>query len=296
MPHLHWHLQRPICPAWSGLLAVVLLCLGNGAAQALTVQLLGLTPGSAPFVTALQSRLGAAHQLVSQPEAGADVVVPLHEGVLAEARATRRPLLLLQAAAGSVALGEQESAIYWAPSLSDQIRLARKIMPGLRRVGLLAGPPELARAQALRAALAAQRIELIVQPAAPARLARQVAELAGSVDVMLAPVDPQLFNRDTVKALLLAAYRQGRVFIGPNAAYVRAGALASLQATPEALADSVAAAVRVYARDGAWPSPALVNQFDVVTNPQVARALGLRLPEAAALSRAMQSEKGVTWP
>jgi hypothetical protein len=34
----------------------------------------------------------------------------------------------------------------------------------------------------------------------------------------------------------------------------------------------------------------------VITNSQVARALGIRLPDADLLTRQMQSEKVVPWP
>ncbi len=127
-------------------------------------------------------------------------------------------------------------------------------------------------------------------------LVRQVAELAALTDVLLAPVNSDLFNHDNLKAVLLAAYRQNRVFIGPSPAYVRAGALASLYATPETLAADVAEAIREHQRHGHWPPPALVSHFDVITNPQVARALGLSLPDAASLTRLLQSEEAVSWP
>lgn len=287
-------LHRTASPA--RLLALLVLWLCAGTTQALTVQLLGVAPGGEEFVAALQTRLGPDHEVVTRPEAGTDLVVALHDGVVAEARALQKPLLMLQPHPGSNPAGPRETVVYWAPSLSDQMRLAMHIMPGLRRVGLLVAPQDMARAQALRHVLAPQRIELIVREASAALLPRQVAELAAQSDVLLAPVDSQLFNRDNLKAVLLAAYRQNRVFIGPNPAYVRAGALASLHATPQTLADNVASAIRDFERDGKWPPPAQAGRFDVITNPQVARALGIRLPDADLLTRQMQSEKVVPWP
>lgn len=272
------------------------LWLSAGPVQALTVQLLGVAPGSEEFVTALKARLGPGHDVVVRSDTAADVVVALHEGVVAEARALQKPLLMLQPHPGSNPPGPRESVIYWAPSLSDQMRLAMQVMPGLRRVGLLVAPHDMARAQALRSVLAPQRIELIVRQADPSLLPRQVAELAAQSDLLLAPVDNQLYNRSNLKPVLLAAYRQHCVFIGPNPAYVRAGALASLHATPQTLADNVASAIRSYESEGRWPPPAQATRFDVITNSQVARALGIRLPDADLLTRQMQSEKVVPWP
>lgn len=273
-------------------LGVLLLC-GSALAHALTVQLLGAGQGSEAFVAALREELGAGHSVVTAP-GPADVVVALHDGVLAEARAQARPRLFLLPTAG-LDLQPGESAVYWAPSLSDQLRLAQAIMPGLRRVGLFVAAPDLARAEALRAA-AGHRVEVLVRDADPALLARQVGELSPSVDILLAPVDVRLFNRDNLKPVLLAAYRQNRVFIGPTPAWVRAGALASLYATPQTLAADVADAVRAWQQGGRWPAPAQASRFDVITNPQVARSLGLRLPDADALTRSLLSGKGVAWP
>lgn len=274
-------------------LGLVLLCLSTWA-SGLTVQLLGAGQGSEAFVEALRKELGDSHHVITS-NGQADLVVTLHEGVLAEARAIQKPRLLLLPAPGTE-LQSGESALFWAPSLSDQLRLARAILPGLRRVGLLVGGEDLARADALRTAAQAQRIEVQVKLAEPALLARQVGEVAPTADLLLAPVDPHLFSRDNLKPVLLAAYRQNRVFIGPTPAWVRAGSLASLYVTPETLAGDVAAAILAWEQDRRWPAPAQASRFDVITNPQVARSLGLRLPDAEVLTRSLQGGKVVPWP
>lgn len=282
-----------------GMLGVLLLLSGwfcMSPVQALTVQVLGAVAGSESFVRVLASQLGESYRVLTDAGAEADIVVALHGGVLPAARARKRPLLLLSPAASGAELQEGESAIYWAPSLTNQLRLARRIMPGLQRVGLLAGEQDMARIQALRAASAAQHIELVVRQTDKDLLVRQVAALAALTDVLLAPVNNTLFNSGNLKAVLLAAYRQNRVFIGPSPAYVRAGALASLYATPETLAADVANAIHEHQRHGRWPPPALVSRFDVITNPQVAHALGLYLPDAASLTRLLQAEEAVSWP
>jgi hypothetical protein len=277
-------------------LAGLLLLCASAAVQALTVQVLGVSAGSEEFLQTLQAELGDAHTVTAAPAADADLVVALHEGVLAPARALKKPLLLLLPAPGSETLHADETALYWAPSLSDQLRLALQIMPGLRRIGLVAGAQDMERAQALRQAAGNRRLDFIVREGDPARLARQVAEVAATADIFLAPVDARLYSRDNLKPVLLAAYRQRRVFIGPNPSYVRAGALASLHATPQTLAADSASAIRFFLSNRSWPSPFPASRFEVITNPQVARSLGLRLPDAAALTRVMQSEKVVVWP
>lgn len=277
-------------------LAGALLLVCAVPAEALTVQLLGASAASEEFEQALRARLGDSHEVVTGKVTDADIVLVLHEGALAESRQSQRPRLLLLPAPGSVALQHGETALYWAPALSDQLRLATRVMPGLRRVGLLVGPQDLARAEALRSGVSGQRLELAVRQATPALLSRQVADLAATTDVLVAPVDAHLYSRDNLKPALMAAYRQNRAFIGPNPAWVRAGALASLYATPGTLAADAALAILAFQEEGRWPAPSHASRFDVITNPQVARALGLRLPDAASLTRAMQSEREGVWP
>lgn len=285
--------QQPLSwPPLRVLVGALLLCVAP-LAQALTVRLEGVAAGSEAFVAALERELDDDSRVVMSGEA--DLVVVLHKGALPRARTLVRPRLLLLPNADSAALQADESAIYWAPSLRDQLRLARHILPGLQRVGVLAGPASLDEARALRDALPAG-IELLVRVAEPGHLTRQIAEVAAASDVLLAPVEPDLFNRDNLRPILLAAYRQQRALIGPSPAYVRAGALASLFASPETLAADVARAIAFYRRERRWPTPSLVSRFDVITNPQVARALGIPLPDTPALTRAMLSEKVVVWP
>ncbi|HET8732046.1 MAG TPA: hypothetical protein VFM34_13175 [Moraxellaceae bacterium] len=289
--------RHPVAPQCLRLLARglgLLLLFIAWPAFALTVELLGAGQGSEPFVVALRDSLGDGNKVVTTP-GPADVVVALHEGVIEEARATQRPRLFLLPASGTD-LQPDETAVYWAPSLTDQLRLAQEIMPGLHRVGLLVAASDLPRAQALRSAWAARHVEVLVREAEPALLAREVGELVPSADLLLAPVDPRLYNRDNLKPVLLAAYRQNRVIIGPTPVWVRAGSLASLYATPEVLAADVAAAIHAWQQERRWPAPAQVSRFNVITNPQVARSLGVHLPDAEALTRSLQSGKAVSWP
>lgn len=272
-------------------LAACLLAAWALPVQALTVQVLG-AGGSAgeAYVAALAAALAPEHAV--NVEGPADVVVALHEGVLAEARAMQRPLLVLLPDPPAAAPVAGEGALYWAPGWREQLRLARLIFPGLRRAGLLLdSEAELARFQALRPSLAGRDLLLQARLVDPDYPLRDIAELAAANDVLLAPVGSRLFSRDLIKPALLAAYRQNRVFIGGSPAAVRAGTLAALQATPGVLAEETALRIRQRLRDGRWPEPGRVTRFEVLTNPQVARALGLRLPAADVLTRSLRAEE-----
>lgn len=271
----------------------------SGIAQAATVLVLGASGSSGDaFVAALTRNLGSRYAVsTSAPASDVSLVVALHAGMLPAARELKRPVLAVLPDTDSTELRHGEGALYWSPSLTDQLRLARTIFPSLRRVGLLLdASTDASRVRALREQAARLQIDIQVRQAEPDLLVRQVAELAGTTDVLMAPVDSRLFVRDTLRAVLLAAYRQNRVFIGPNPAVVRAGALASLYVTPEVLAAEVADRIRRQSDEASWGLASRITRFDVVTNPQVARALGMHLPEAEQLTRLLRAEESVPWP
>lgn len=292
------NMQTRMGEYWYGCLkAVVLLLILLFATKghAAIVEVIGSGGESGEtFLRALAKSLGPSHEVVTEiSQKPSDIVIALHEGALQEARRTGAPLLVVLPESGRVELGKNESALYWAPSWIDQLRLAKQIFPSLRRVGLLLDDPrQQTRVLVLREQAKAMGLELVVKEANTDFLVRSVAELAGVCDVIIAPADSRLFTRTTIKPVLLAAYRQNRVFIGPNPAVVRAGALASLYVTPEALAAEVADRIRRQSASGSWGGTSRINRFEVTTNPQVARALGLHLPDADQLTRLLGAEGG----
>lgn len=278
-----------------GLLAFFL----SSSALAATVQVVGGSgSGGDVFQSALARELGEGHAVTVPGSPGQpDVVVALHEGALADARRVGASLLVILPEAGRVELAANEGGLYWAPSWTDQVRLAHRIFPSVRRVGLLLEDGrQQARVRALKEQIRPMGLELVVKETDPELLVKSVAELAGASDVLIAPADSRLFTRHTLKPVLLAAYRQNRVFVGPTPAVVRAGALATLHVTPEILAADVADRIRRFLKEKQWGPPARVTRFEVATNPQVARSLGLKLPDQDQLSRQWLTEESTPWP
>lgn len=279
-------------------LLFLLFCLLAGKTFAQSVQVLGASGASGEaFIAALAKELDPALDVRRSREADTSLVVALNESELAAARQSGLPVLLVLPEQGSLTMGDHEAVLYWAPSWTDQLLLARRIFPSLRRVGILLDEPsDVPRARALREQ--AERLDIDVQYKVvdPALLIRQVAELAASNDILIAPSGSRFFTRDTLKPMLLAVYRQNRVFIGPSPAVVRAGALASLHVSPEALAAEVAERIQNRLRKGSWGPSSRITRFDVITNPQVARSLGLKLPDIEQLTKQLREEDSISWP
>lgn len=261
-------------------------------AQALTLAIAGPSnAASASLKAELARALGPELVLQEQgAETAPDIWLALTVDAYRALKNPAQPVLVLAPDPDSVVLRRQDSALYWAPPLARQLQLTRLLLPGARRVGVLHGAdsPALLR---LREQAAREGIDLILRRGEPSRLARQVAELALQADVLLAPLDTTLYNRDTIKTILLSAYRQNRVLVGPGAPFVSAGALASLYASPQTLNTSLALMLQRFAREQRLPPPRYPPQFDVMLNAQVGRSLGLALPSESELAQRLRQEE-----
>jgi hypothetical protein len=155
-----------------------------------------------------------------------DVVVALGADSLPPSGERRRPVLVLEPSPSALELQKQDSAVYWAPSLAAQLALTRFLLPATNRVGMLSGnkPEDESWLRVFRQYAAPNPLMSglfrRIPPAWPVR----VAELAVGCDVLMAQPDARIYNRDTIRLILLSAYRQNRVLIGPSPAFVRAGA------------------------------------------------------------------------
>ncbi|WP_028693878.1 ABC transporter substrate-binding protein [Pseudomonas cremoricolorata] len=185
-------------------------------------------------------------------------------------------------------LGEQRPAylsLLWSdPPLARQLALTHYLLPQARRVGVLYGEHSRFLLAELQQAARHLGLELVSKAWDDPRDSRPLQQLLSSSDVLLGLDDPELYNPKTVKTLLLSSYGRQMALIGPNAGFVRAGALAS---TYSDQTDWLEVLDHLLDQPTAhWPRSLYPTPFGVSGNQQVARALGLEPidPTAAALA------------
>ncbi|HKS11627.1 MAG TPA: ABC transporter substrate-binding protein [Pseudomonas sp.] len=178
-------------------------------------------------------------------------------------------------------------SLLWSdPPLDRQLRLTRYLLPQARRVGVLYGEHSRFLLDELRQAAGPLGLEIVAQDWPDLRDSRPLQHLLGSSDVLLGVDDPELYNSQTAKNLLLSSYARQMPLIGPNAGFVRAGALASTFSDQQ---DWLEVLDRLLDLPPArWPRSLYPRHFGVSGNQQVARALGLEPidEQAAALALA----------
>ncbi len=116
----------------------------------------------------------------------------------------------------------------------------------------------------------------------PDDLSRQLLGLLGRSDILLGTDDSSIYNADNLKTILLTSYSRNKVLIGPSAPFIDAGSLSTTYSSPQDMARSVA-----YLLEQGLPpqTTSYPRYFSVLSNAQVARSLGIPLPDDATLAR-----------
>lgn len=268
-------------PAWAAV-PVVRVVGPSPVADEVAGRLAGRVPrvevrrdGPAQLVVAVGAR---AFQAAVAESAGVPVV-----GVAL----TRRSYL--QAAAGA----QRHTALFWEPDPVQQLRLARVLLPGARKVGIVLGDPD----DVLLGAVQREAERLGFQPVVasldtPGSLSRHLNTVLSGSDFLLGIDDPRVFSPEHAKTVLLTSYRHGKPVVGPNSAFVEAGSVASLSSTVPAMVDSLVAWLPALLADGPLPPPRYVERYPVVSNAQVARSLQLSLPDASLIEARLYGQGG----
>ena len=171
------------------------------------------------------------------------------------------------------------SAIYMDQPVARQIALIKVVLPEIKSVGVLLGDysagrkDELLRAgRQLGVEIKIERISSIV------RFTSQYERLLERTDAILAMPDPGVYNRSTIKNILLTSDRYRKPVFGFSHAYVNAGAIAAVFSTPEDIARQTADVVTEYvsSQGAVLAGPQYSLYYNIASNQRVARSLGLR--------------------
>ena len=187
-------------------------------------------------------------------------------------------------------LAPRLSLLWSDPPPGRQLRLARILLPQVKRVGVLYDNHSEFLLKELRQAALPLGLEVVTERWDNTHDSRPLQALLKNSDVLLGLDDPDLYNPKTAKNLLLSSYARQLALIGPNAGFVKAGSLASTYsdqsdwlATLDNLLDQPPAS---------WPRSHYPSRFKVSSNAQVARSLGIeQINEASVAALLAEGER-----
>lgn len=169
------------------------------------------------------------------------------------------------------------SALYRDQPLERQLRLAKLLLPNLQRVALIYGsdgPPADLAALGRQEGVTINGVDIHNQ----IDWAKSLSQLMADNDILLGVDDPETYNSDTIRSILLTTYRRGKFLIGPNRPFVSAGSLASAYTSSDQFLHQLTTMVAEYLRRGSLPRSQYPHAYRIAINAQVAASLGLSLP------------------
>lgn len=279
--------------AWGGGLALILSESGGAYGE---------------FAGTLEEALGGSSwnivstTLAETPQSGnvqSDLVVAVGSEALRKAlsRTDSPPIIaaLLPRQSYERILGEYRrpsriTAIYLDQPAARQAAFIRQLFPDQKRIGLLSSPETRSQTAQYRQAFSNAGLVLDVEDADTdkALLPALNAVLDRSAALLALP-DNTIYRRNNIKAILITAFRHQRPIIGYSSAFVTAGALAALHTTPQQLARQTADLI--VSNGTNLPPPSGPSLFAVAINPNVAQALGLKIPDEATIRRALLADR-----
>ena len=108
---------------------------------------------------------------------------------------------------------------------------------------------------------------------------RLVRNLLHSNDVLLSLPNPDVYNRRSLKGILLASYRQNKPMISYSPAHVKSGALAAIYSSPDDIGNQLAGIIKkiISRKNAKLKTVYYASEFNISINHRVAKSLGLTL-------------------
>src|SRR5690606_4831094 len=121
------------------------------------------------------------------------------------------------------------------------------------------------------------------------RLGQWLGNLRGAA--LIAIPDSAIYNKDSIRTIITALYHRNIPIIGYNEAFVRAGALASVDSQPTDLIPQIVDAISLYKDERKLIAPAYPKRFRVIINEQLARSLGVQVPNVERIQSLLAGGK-----
>ncbi len=179
-----------------------------------------------------------------------------------------------------------KSDLVTAQPACRHILLAKALNPDWMSIGVLSSIHSADAAAALTRCAIKHNVNLQVYAITDrSDLLKTLETAVDDNQVLLAINDPFIYNRHSIKNILLTAYRHRKPVIGYSESFVQAGAIAAVYSSPETAGDRAAAIVSDFFNNQ-WQFSRNINftdDFSISTNERVAESLDIELPDTESI-------------
>jgi len=184
------------------------------------------------------------------------------------------------------------SGLYLEQSPQRQVLLAQQLISGIRTIGFLTTPHN---AGMLRKQLKNVQSEIdfeIKDVSDQYSLAKALSYIIRNSELLITLPEHEIYNRSSLKNILLSSYRNNIPLIGLNKAFVNAGCLAAAYTTTKQFTKETAEIFEKITKEEAVPEIHYAKDYKISVNQKVADSLGLYLQsEKAILFRMTSNER-----
>lgn len=170
------------------------------------------------------------------------------------------------------------TGIFSDPSPLHQLQLISLIYPRGTKVAVLVGAKTTDGLSSIRRAAIQAGVDLKIEHMSGGSINETMFRLRG-YPVLLALPDSSIYSPETIRPILLSAYRHNQCIIGFSANMVSAGALASINSSIEDIILHGVDLIEEIDATGNVPAPQYPKYFDVVINETVARLFSIPISD-----------------
>jgi len=161
------------------------------------------------------------------------------------------------------------------------------------KMGLMLGTHTLQSEKLFKQAAAESNQSLITRYIEqPEQLIPALKVLSKETDALLALPDPGIYNKRTIRSILLSSYRYKLPIIGFSKAYVKAGAIAAIYSKPEQISTQATNISNQFFKKNYFDKKThQPTDFSISLNHKVARSMRIRLPEISAITEKIKTSE-----
>ena len=186
---------------------------------------------------------------------------------------------------------KSESHLSMTQPVCQQFALAKLLNPKWKVISILLSTKDVSLTRTL--ALCAKQYNLELKTIILDEYINIIDALNTSlskIDILLALPDPAIYNAKTIKSILLTTYRHRVPIIGFSENFVRAGALAAIHSSTKQLSRQITELIYKHFNNENIDKHLYPEYFDVITNKNVAKSLGINLPDEKVLTKKLKNK------
>ncbi len=238
-----------------------------------------------------------SEKMNNNASSSADIIIAIGENSILSAKKyfPKTKKLFISTAPNKFRISKKSTnaVLYMTPPYCQQLKFIKQLNTKWQTISILNNQKNPVNISLIRQCEKNNNITIhTVNISSQDNLTNKIKDALNHSDVLLALPDRSIYNRKTVKNILLTSYRHRKPVIGFSKNYVKAGALGSIYSNTKQIAKSASKLIEEYYNAGMKfkKTENHPNDFDISINKQVFRALDIKTPDTSQLKKQLMRQ------